>query len=751
MVQNNHENFNFILIISGNFFRISKTHYFLFFLLFFHIYGVYVYGQDPGWQERIEFLKKKYPLAGNDSNRANINNDLGALLIETGSYDTALVYLRKALTLAQNCGYNSRIGIYYTNIGNAFYYKGDYDTALYYHVRGLNQKIKSGNKKDLGISYQNIGLIYEFWGQYGRALEYYIKSLENAEAINDSHGVAMGMMNIGLIYESLENYPRAMEYLNRGDTIFRLIGNDRGVGLCLMNKGNLLKKLEEYDKALTCFEEAFPLFEKSGDRYAVLHCFNNAGEIYKYTGRYEKAIEYYSKALEGLTDLGEKFGSSACYHNIGETYGLMGNYSRAHEFFEKSLSITKEINFKDLEKETYKIRAEIYARQKNFRRALDCYQTYSAIKDSMLNEQTSRQITEMQTKYETEKKEKEIKLQKAEIEKKEAVIRQQNIQRIALGVGILLMIVLAMIIYLAYRGKQKANVIITAQKKEVEFQKKLIEEKNLNITESIEYAGYIQKAVLPADEEFSRLFPESFILFRPRDIVSGDFYYLTPLPPSPEREGGVLLCIADCTGHGVPGAFMSMLCTALLNEAVNDKGITEPDKIFEDVRSGIIAALKQKGRRGEAKDGMDAVLISLQFAMGNGQDNSHTSIDTVPDAQCRLACANNPVYIVGNGKLREIKPDRFPVGVYEGEISPFTLQKTTLNPGDMLYAITDGFEDQLGGEKGKKFKSGRLRELLAATAAKPVDEQKQILETTLLEWKGSGEQTDDVTIVGIRI
>ncbi|MBI2968812.1 MAG: SpoIIE family protein phosphatase [Bacteroidetes bacterium] len=295
---------------------------------------------------------------------------------------------------------------------------------------------------------------------------------------------------------------------------------------------------------------------------------------------------------------------------------------------------------------------------------------------------------------------------------------------------------------------------------EIRQKNEIIERKNRDMLDSIHYAKKIQQSILPADDEFFKMFPDSFVLFRPRDIVSGDFYWTAPLNPPeggksasaqavsadsqlpPSGGGGaVLLCVADCTGHGVPGAFMSMLCTALLNETVNNQGITAPEKIFEEIRKSIVAALRQKGEAGEARDGMDAAIIKLGARNG----------------KVEIAAANNPVYIVrpGQAGVIEIPADRFPVGFQdgpEGSIEPpFTHHETDVRKGDMIYLITDGYKDQFGSQNGKKFKSRRLKELLVTIHSKPVAWQKDILEKTFDEWKGSSEQTDDVTVIGIRI
>jgi serine phosphatase RsbU (regulator of sigma subunit) len=270
--------------------------------------------------------------------------------------------------------------------------------------------------------------------------------------------------------------------------------------------------------------------------------------------------------------------------------------------------------------------------------------------------------------------------------------------------------------------------IISERTAEVVKQKELIELKNKDITDSINYAKRIQEAILPTLENFKSLFPESFILFKPKDIVSGDFYWLT------EKNGQILVAAADCTGHGVPGAFTSMIGNALLNEIVNDRTILEPGKILDALREGIIKALKQSGKEGESKDGMDISLCSI---------NAKTK-------QLQFAGAYNPLFIVRKGTLIEIKADKYPIGISDRK-SLFTNHTLDLQKGDTLYIFSDGFADQFGGPDGKKFMRKRFKEHLLQIQAKNMDEQWKMLNLAITEWQGPIEQVDDILIIGIRI
>lgn len=282
---------------------------------------------------------------------------------------------------------------------------------------------------------------------------------------------------------------------------------------------------------------------------------------------------------------------------------------------------------------------------------------------------------------------------------------------------------------------------VVKQKEELEAQKHVIEEKNKDITDSINYAEKIQRAILPDPEKIKKALPQSFILFGPRDIVSGDFFWY--IEAEQNKKPLYLLAAADCTGHGVPGAFMSMINTSLLNESVNEKKILQPNEILNETRKGIITALKQTGAPGEQKDGMDVGLVSLEMN----------------DRGCRLqfAGANNSMYVIrkpipggGGALLEEIEPNPMPVAISD-RIQDFTNNVIELKKGDSFYLFTDGYADQFGGPKGKKFKYSQFKQLLLSIQDKTMQEQHDILHQTMVDWKGELEQIDDILVIGVRV
>lgn len=271
---------------------------------------------------------------------------------------------------------------------------------------------------------------------------------------------------------------------------------------------------------------------------------------------------------------------------------------------------------------------------------------------------------------------------------------------------------------------------VVKQKEEIEKQRDEIAEHQKNITDSIKYAKRIQTAILPADDYIEQNLPDSFILYLPKDIVSGDFYWMNT------NENEVYIAAVDCTGHGVPGAFMSIVGNNQLNYAVNVKNARKPSEILNELNKGVTNSLKQKRGKYSVKDGMDIALCAINFEQ----------------KKIQFAGAYNPLYLIRNGEFQKIKGDKFPVGSFYGEeLQEFTNHEFNLEKGDVIYIFSDGFADQFGGPDGRKYMYKPFRELLISIHEKPMEEQKQILHETLIEWQGDEVQVDDILVIGVRI
>ncbi len=306
--------------------------------------------------------------------------------------------------------------------------------------------------------------------------------------------------------------------------------------------------------------------------------------------------------------------------------------------------------------------------------------------------------------------------------------KQQRLVSYILAVGLGGVMLIALLLVRSIRNKRKANQIIQAQKHEVELQRDMVEEKNREILDSIQYAKRLQEAILPPKRLVKEWLPQSFILYKPKDIVAGDFYWM-------ETVGDVIyFAVADCTGHGVPGAMVSVVCSSALTKSLLEEGITEPAKILDRSRELVVERFERS--EDEVKDGMDISLCAMNLLTGTLQ----------------WAGANNPLWLIrrGSEQVEEIKADKQPIGRYAIE-APFTNHIVQLNKGDALYLFSDGYSDQFGGEKGKKYKSGVLKKKLLNIQEVDMSEQRNLLNAEFERWKGDIEQVDDVCIIGVRV
>ena len=362
-----------------------------------------------------------------------------------------------------------------------------------------------------------------------------------------------------------------------------------------------------------------------------------------------------------------------------------------------------------------------------FEPALEYHILYSNWKDSMLNESNQNAIRDIEGKYEAEKKEREIELLTKKQELSDLSLAQSRYFNWGLTILSVLTLAFLTLFINRFLSKKRTAAVLSKQNFEIQEQKTIIEEKNKDITDSIHYAGKIQNAILPDVLEFKKHFADSFVIFKPRDIVSGDFTWIV------EKDGRIFFTAADCTGHGVPGALVSVMCSNALNRCVKELGITSPGKILDKTVEILEEHFSGSGESG-VMDGMD-----LAFCVYEPKKN-----------QLTFSGANNPLFILQSGNFSEIKGDKQPVGKFAGR-KPFTDHIIKTNPGDTLFLFTDGLADQFGGPKGKKFKNAQFRELLQMSGSRNMKSIGDLIENTLRDWQGSMEQVDDICVVGVRL
>ena len=615
--------------------------------------------------------------------------------------------------------------------GISFAIRADYEKALEYYSKSLAIRKSLGDKKEVAGSYHNIGRVYEKQGNYQRALEYYFKSLSIAEQLGKKRGMINNYNTIGLIYQEQGNYEKALDYYLKSLKIAKEFRDNRGIGDSYHNIGLVYQDQGNNEKSLECHSKSLAVFEQIGDKKGMSYSYNNIGNIYLNHGNYEKALEYYSKSLALGEQIGDKKGMGSSYYNIGIIYKKQGNYKKTLDYLIEAKNILQEINTIANLDETSKSLSEVYKKLGKYKQALEMHELYMETKDSIAKMDAEEELYkfEVDKEYQLKKQADSIKhadeiiIQQAENLAKEEQLKSEKQRRTGLLVIVGLVLVSLGFVFVQLRKTRAQKVVIEGQHEK-------LNQSHREITDSINYAKRIQDALMTSAVYIKDVLPESFILFNPKDVVSGDFYWVHHSP-----KGQIYFTVADCTGHGVPGAFMSMIGTSLLNEFIIENNIEDTAEVLTKMRAQIIKSLDQKGLQGENKDGMDMALCKYDPKKGTVQYSG----------------AYNPLIHISKNEINQLKGDSQPVGLHTGNKLPFTSKEIQVAKGDMLYIYSDGFPDQFGGEKGKKYLSGKFKKFLLSISDKPIDEQDTLIKAEFTNWIGDHEQIDDVCVMGVRI
>jgi serine phosphatase RsbU (regulator of sigma subunit)/Tfp pilus assembly protein PilF len=601
---------------------------------------------------------------------------------------------------------------------------GKYAYARQYALQAEQMAKNIGFKKGEAQALNCIGLIADFQGDYPIALEYYFKALKIAEEISDKKGIARAYNNIGIIYNYQGEGAKAMEHYLKAYKIMEEINDKRGMSMSLTNVGIIYKNQKEFEKALDYYNRSLKIREELGDKNSIAASFANIGNLYSDMGQYDKAMDFQIKSLKMREEISDKKGIAYCYINMSRIFQDQKKYPQAVEYAGKCLSLSTEIEVLDLIKEAHLALSEIHQKIGNADKALFHYKNYVSVRDSIFNTENTEKTIREEMNFEFEKKEHEEKLEQT---KKEVVhqaeVKNQRVIIYAVTLGFLLVVFFSLILFKNYRQKESVNLLLKEKNN-------IIEEKNKNITDSIIYAKRIQQAILPTNETVQKLMPDSFIFYKPKDIVSGDFYWI-------ETWGAkVFFAVVDCTGHGVPGALMSMVGHNLLSQALNEHGLSKPNLILNALNKGISKTLRQKMEEESVKDGMDITLCAW---------DKNTNI-------LEFSVANHVLFLVREGKLTVHKGDKITMGEIPADAgSSFTNYEIQLQKNDAIYIFTDGYADQFGGPKGKKFMVKHFNKKLIEIQDQPMKRQGEILQETIEKWKGTNEQVDDILVMGIKI
>ncbi len=624
-------------------------------------------------------------------------------------------YLDEAYAIAQQYDSPIILGDIHLKLGNYYNLTNQYTKAIEHYEKAKEVNLEWGLEKSEAVYYNNVGIIFEKQGKYSEALDYGLKALHEYEKMQDSSEIARALLNVGLIHFRLEDYDKSRNYYLKSLEIRERIGDEKGIALVYNNLAILNYYENDYDNVRNYFEKAYETYKKLGLLRQEAMALSNLAEIHSIIGQNDKALEYYFKVLEMEKEMNNSNGMASTYSMIGNIYNTREQFDKALFYHSKAEALAKDIDALPVLKDVYDALKETYKNMGNYEKALHVTEQYIFIQDSLLNERRIKEIAEIQTKYETEKKEQEIALLKQEKEIQDLEMKKQQ--------NMMFFMVASLVLFLLF-----LLVLTNKNKKISAANEKLSYQKN-QITDSIEYASRIQNALLPPESYRNELLPEHFVFYKPRDIVSGDFYWF--------YEKGDYICVAavDCTGHGVPGAFMSMLGNAFLQEEINEARQLHADKILNGLRERVKKALHQTGKQGEAKDGMDLALVIIHRER----------------LELRFAGAYNQLFIIREGKLKVLKGDRMPIGIHHFEKESFTQHVLQLQEGDQLYMFSDGYVDQFGGEEGHKFRMQQFKEVLLAVSHLSMKDQKERLEERFCSWKGDKEQIDDVLVMGMKV
>lgn len=616
-----------------------------------------------------------------DTTRVNALNEIAKKVVDFP--DSSYKYAYVALNLAKKINFKRGLARSYSRMGEIYNGKGNYDLALKNLHESYRIYDELGNKKLMNVVMNSIGNTHMGNKDNDKALESFRKCYQIGLETNDSNAVALSSFGIGNIFGEYGKIDSAMKYLNYALAAF-------------------FKQKNVYGEAMT---------------YALI------GQLKNSEKKYAESLQSLNKSMKLFEDINQMYGIGVVSQSLGKTYFDSGDNQNALKNYLKAFDVHLKRNAFDNIKETCKEISIVYKNLGDYKSSLIYHELYTVYKDSVFNEQSRKQLLEIETQYQTENKEKEIQLKNLALEKSNNDIKSRTvILYIFIGMSLVFSI-MAFWVYKQYKQKKIANIRIMKHKD-------IIEAKNKSITDSIRYAQYIQESILPDDDMTYSLLRESFVLYMPKDIVSGDFYWIV------SAGNYVYAAVVDCTGHGVPGAFMSMVGYNSLNNAIKHLKTPDTAQVLSFLQQEVRELFRHNYNSTNVRDGMDLSLIRI--------DRKNMKL--------QFSGANNPVCYVRDKNFIECKGDKVAISAHnENNNVVFTQHEIDIQKGDAIYLFSDGYIDQFGGLKGKKFKFKQFQELMLSASHLPMNEQKNLFHKTITKWKGDLEQIDDILVIGLKI
>ncbi|TAD95715.1 MAG: hypothetical protein EAZ97_15010 [Bacteroidetes bacterium] len=678
-------------------------------------------------------------------------------------FGEAIKYANKVIKVAETLPYPYAIPQAYRNLSAVYVQNKEEALALDYDFQALQLADKYENRYEVARCIDRIAQLYDNQGNTVLALEYELSAADVFQELKYMVETAHSFYQIAEIHQKVGSFDRAVEYYEKAIEIGADSLNAHTQALYFKKTGLAQEKLENYQNALQYLYRSLQIAEKMKDNRLIGEVNGLLGLVFKKQGNQTIALRYMEGALKISTQAQDWQNVSKMLNYLGEIHGSMGNYVTSQNYYDQALATISSSNLYDELEETFKGLSNLNLKMRNFEKAYQYQSHFIAVKDSLLRKKDALKLAKIQASFDFEKKQAQIETLMQDNAVSGETIRIQNIVNWTIGgaLGVVLLMAFALFRSNAEKKKvnqrlQEQNDEIYQQKNEISLQRDELEEKGIEIsaaleavdnsnkrlTHSLNYAKHIQSSIFPTSEKMSASLTDHFIFFKPKDIVSGDFYWFF------SQSHRSILAAIDCTGHGVPGAFISMIGNDLMNEIVILKGFSEPDQILNELHKSIRATLRQKETSN--RDGMDMSLCVIHQTPKNMEN-------VFGKPRIEFAGAKNPIIYIQENEVFEIKGNKMPIGGDQREDERiFTKHTIILEKPTTLYLFSDGFQDQFGGEQGRKYTPKRFYALLQEIHEKPMQTQCQILESTLENWRkadpsNSQKQIDDIMVIGVKV
>lgn len=696
-------------------------------------------------------LNKNLKTINDPSKKIGIHHLLGLAYQNLASFDSAIYHLNQEDSLLQ--AYPTTVEAAVLNqeaLADVYYQIGNLTVAEKYYLSVLTYSRKSDDYTVKCNALLSCGWIAREQGRHAQALDFYFEAINIAAANKDNALLANAYGKIGIVYNVKGDLVKARENYYKALKIQLDANNMAAVGGLYNNIGLMHDYAKQYDSAIFFFEKAYHIGDSMHNERSMAIANENMGLMY-YQKRenMDLALQKLKVSLDIWRKNDDIFGQSQTLVYMVFIYNEQKRYGEALDSSFRSLEMSRQAGANDVQQQ---ILEQIYLAYKGlgqYDKALEYYMQYDALRDSLGSLNTLAEIDKLGLQHDYESKQLQDSLSLAITHEQEQAAIQADIEKSKfwnkmLLVGMIVIAMLAILIFYVARHQRKTSGMIA----KANFQ---LRAKNKEIIDSINYARRIQNAILPTDSKIQSVFKNSFVFYKPKDIVAGDFYWLSEVHENGESRA--YFAVADCTGHGVPGAMVSVICSNALNKVVNEMRIKSPGEILSKVTALVSETFAQNEH--ELTDGMDIALIMVKTAKeGRGRTVEYAGANSnlwVVSYRAQLYEQATTISTPEtNLFLHEVKATQQPVGRSSKGL-PFETHTLKLSASEAIYLYTDGYADQFGGSKEKKIKSVSLKKLLLSVAGQSLDSQREALRKNFNDWKGNLEQVDDVCIVGVKL